>query len=123
MQGKVLRQPLRHVAQCSGGLPNFAGDCVQERFFPYRLKCHLEASRSQSTPAKNEIPADGRDFKHCVERQLGGATLTVAILILIVGLVLTALLGLVLAGLTALLALLLLTGLTAVLALSVLTRL
>jgi hypothetical protein len=58
-----------------------------------------------------------------LKRQLGGATLTVAILILIVGLVLTALLGLVLAGLTALLALLLLTGLTAVLALSVLTRL
>jgi hypothetical protein len=57
-----------------------------------------------------------------LKKKLGGATLTVAILILFVGLVLTALLGLVLAGLAALLTLLL-TGLAAVLALPVLTRL
>jgi fatty acid desaturase len=52
-----------------------------------------------------------------LKRKLGSTTLTVAVLILFVGLVLTALLGLVLAGLAALLALLLLTGLTALLAL------
>jgi fatty acid desaturase len=48
-----------------------------------------------------------------LKRKLGSTTLSVAVLILFVGLVLTALLGLVLAGLAALLALLLLTGLTA----------
>jgi hypothetical protein len=58
-----------------------------------------------------------------LKRKLGGATLTVAVLILFVGLVLTALLLLVLAGLTALLALSLLTGLAALLALAGLTRL
>jgi len=52
------------------------------------------------------------------KRKLGSATLTVAVLILFLVLVRTALFLLVLAGLTALLALSLLSGLTALLALS-----
>jgi hypothetical protein len=53
-----------------------------------------------------------------LKRNLGSAALTVAVLILFVGLVLTALLLLILAGLTALLALSWLSGLSALLALS-----
>jgi hypothetical protein len=63
----------------------------------------------------------GRDSNHCAEKELGSATLTVAVLVLFLGLVLTALLLLVLAGLAALLTLL--SGLTALLALSRLSRL
>jgi hypothetical protein len=58
-----------------------------------------------------------------LKRKLGSATLTVAVLILFVGLVLTALFLLVLAGLTALLALSLLAGLAALLALAELSAL
>jgi fatty acid desaturase len=68
--------------------------------------------RRQSLP-KNEVPARGPGLHYYLKKELGSATLTVAILILFVGLVLTALFLLVLAGLT----LSLLSGLTAVLAL------
>ncbi|MHB8217924.1 MAG: hypothetical protein ACYDDS_17770 [Candidatus Sulfotelmatobacter sp.] len=74
---------------------------------------------SDDSTAKNEVPARGPGLQLLrVQRELGSATLTIAVLILFFVLVLPALFGLVLARLTTLLA-----GLTAVLALSGLSRL
>jgi hypothetical protein len=89
--GKVLS--LQAVSWVSLGPPRRASECLP----------------------KNEVPASGRDSKNCFEKELGSAALIVAVLILFVGLVLTALFLLVLTGLAALLALSELTGLTAAL--------
>lgn len=62
---KVFAQSLRDIGQCPRRVTQLAGDCVQERFFPSRLGCHLETSPGHKlpTPAKNEVPARSRDFK------------------------------------------------------------
>ena len=109
-------------------MTQLARHCVQEGFFPYRLSVgsHIALPDSSLALPKNEVPArwPGPQLL-LLEKELGSATLTVAVLILFVGLILTALFLLVLAGLTlpllsglsALLALLELTGLSALLAL------
>jgi hypothetical protein len=66
---------------------------------------------------KSRLLVKGRDSNYCIEQELGSAPLTVAILILFIGLILTALFLLVLTGLAALLALSRLSGLAALLTL------